>query len=333
MNKEKASKILNISLNASESEIKSAYKKLAIKYHPDKNKDPSAEEKFKEISTAYNYLLNPEKENHQPNVNFNPFEHFNFNPFDAFNININHQHQNTPKKCGNVLHKINIKLCDAHTGLNKNFKIKVKKTCFECKETCNTCNGSGKIQTHRQIGPMTQVITNTCTPCRGSGKTHIKGSNINCSKCQNKQEWNEERTIELKIPKCVENGYMIEIENMGEQPINEKDIPGNLIFQIFVENKDDHFTRRVNDLIYNVNITLEESIVGKYIEVPYYDKIMFLDIKTFGIINPKKEYIIYNHGLGGKGNLILKYNIEYPEVTLTEQQIQSFKNIFNDIKK
>lgn len=334
MNKEKASNILGVSLNASENEIKSAYKKLAIKYHPDKNKDPSAEEKFKEISTAYNYLLNPQQQNEHFNMNthFNPFEHFNFhfNHFDPFNLN-NINVNNFPVKCANVIHKINLKLKDAHNGLNKNYKIKVKKTCFECKETCTTCNGSGKTQSHRQIGHMTQVITNQCSHCKGSGKIHNKEKGINCAKCDNKREWLEEKTIEVSIPKCVENGYTIEIENMGEQPSNEKDIPGNLIFQILVENKDDHFTRRQNDLVYELNITLEESIVGKFIEVPHYDRLVCLDIKTLGIINPKKEYIIYNYGLSSKGNLILKFNIDYPEVTLNDDQIEKFKLMFNEI--
>lgn len=325
MNKEKASRILGISLNASENEIKSAYKKLAIKFHPDKNNDPSAEEKFKEISSAYKYMLEPESEHPNINMHFNPFDsfnfNFNFNPFESMN-------GGGPMKCADSLHKINIKLKEAHTGLNKNFKIKIKRTCFECKETCTTCNGNGKVQIKRQMGPLTQIMSTVCSHCNGVGK---KSVDKKCVTCDNKKEWLEEKTVEVTIPKCVKNGYTIQFENMGEQPSNERDIPGNLIFQIYVENNDEHFIRRNDDLIYNINISLKESIIGKFIEIPHYDKLICLDIRTFGIINPKKEYIIYNNGLGMKGNLILKFDIGYPEITLTEEHIESLKVIFDVI--
>ena len=131
MNKTKAANILGISENASESEIKTAYKKLAIKFHPDKNKDPDAEDKFKDISTAYNYLLNPQQE--QQHQQFNPFEHFNgfggLNPFGNFggfdaNSFVNND-RNKINQCQNTIYKVNIKLKDVHFGLKKNLKIAI----------------------------------------------------------------------------------------------------------------------------------------------------------------------------------------------------------------
>ena len=326
MNKDKASKILGISANANESEIKSAYKKLAIKYHPDKNRDPGAEEKFKEISTAYNYLLNPQEHMQHPNMHFNPFDQFNFNPFDSFGMNMNHNH-NMPIKCSNKIVKINISLKNAHEGVNKNFKINVKKVCFECKETCNGCNGQGKRTIHRQIGPMTQIMTSACDMCNGSGKISKKDNK--CSACNNKREWDVEHLIEVKIPKCVNTGYNVVFDKMGEQPMNTRDIPGDLIFEVYVDNVDENFKRRNNDLVYKVDIDFKESVIGKTINIPHYDKMISIDSKTLGLINPKKEYIIYNHGLGGMGNLILNFEINYPEILFDENQLAKFIEAFN----
>jgi len=338
MNKSKAASILGISENASDSEIKTAYKKMAIKFHPDKNKDPSAEEKFKEISTAYNYLLNPQQEHQQHH--FNPFEHFagfgGFNPFDGFGgfeANSFVHNENKIIQCQNTVYKVNIKLKDAHSGLTKNFKISIKKRCFDCREKCNTCNGSGKIVTQRQIGPMTQHITNMCNLCRGSGKIRKDASTYTCGTCQNKQEWDEDKKVEVVIPKCVKSGYQIIMKGLGEQPIqNEKDIPGDLIFEIIVDNSDDHFTRRNDDLIYKINIDLKSSIVGKILQIPHYESLINIDIKTLGIINPKKEYYLMNLGLGLKGKLVLQFNVDYPEISLNDEQVLLFEKAFESLK-
>jgi DnaJ-class molecular chaperone len=320
MNKEKACKLLDIDINSSEENIKKAYKRLALKYHPDKNKSPDADEKFKEISTAYNYLLNPPEENV-----FNPFENihnqFGFN-FDIFGGGHHHRRQN--QQCQDTIHYIHVKLKDVHSGLNKNFKINVKKTCFECKTTCDVCKGEGKLTTYRKLGPMTQVISTTCNKCNGACSTY--SSNNNCS-CTNGHIV-EEHLINVIIPENVENGNQVIFEGLGQQPNNKNDKPGNLIFICNVDNNDKHFTRRNNDLIYNVNITLKESIIGKIIEIPYYDGPVVLDIKTLGIINPKKEYSLFNHGLAKKGSLILIFNIDYPEITLSDEQISEINNIF-----
>ena len=184
MNKEKAAEILGVNPNSSEHEIKKAYKILALKYHPDKNNDSNAEEKFKDISLAYDYLLNPPVEQTHPFAQqFNPFEHvFNFNMFHHQNHN---QNNNAPRKCNDTIHQINVKLKDAHTGLNKNFKINIKKTCFKCKKKCDTCQGNGVTTIRKQLGPMIQVMTNQCGECVGKGiiidknlQCECKGQNI-----------------------------------------------------------------------------------------------------------------------------------------------------------
>ena len=313
MNRQLALNILELNDNVNDNDIKKQYRKLALKYHPDKTEGGS-DEKFKEINKAYEYLTNPQPEMNHPDLNsfFNPFDNIFFQ-------------QQGPLKCNNDIHQIHLNLRDVHKETVKKFKISIKKTCFLCKKKCELCNGSGKITVHRQIGPMTQIIQNKCTCNSG----YVKKTS--CDKCNlNDLIYNE--IVEVKIPECTENNTNIIFYGLGKQPENEKDIPGDLIFNIQVKNNDIYFTRRNKfDLIHSINITLKESLIGKEIELPIYDNSIKINIKTLGIINPYKEYIFPNMGLGGQGNLILKCTIIYPELTFTDEQIQKLHNILDII--
>jgi DnaJ-class molecular chaperone len=321
MNKEQASKILGVNVNSTEEEIKKAYKQLALKYHPDKNKNVGAEDKFKEISTAYEYLLNPPVENV-----FNPFEninnHFNFhfNMFGNENVREN-------VRCDDTVHNVFIKLKDVHTGISKTFKINLKKTCFDCKKECDLCKGDGKLKIHKQFGPMVQIMSTICNKCNGAC---LIRSNMDCNKCNN-GDIIEEITVKLDVPKKATSGTKIVYDNLGHQPKNKKEIPGNLVFELHVDSKDEHFTRRHNDLIYNVKITLKESIIGKNIIIPYYDIPIELNIKTLGIINPYKEYSLSNYGLAKEGFLILKFEIDYPEIVLNDTDVAIVDTILTKV--
>ena len=332
--KEDYYKILGVSKNATDAEIKKAFHKLALVNHPDKGGD---KEKFQKISIAYEVLSDPDKKNayDNPQQFSHPFgTHFSggFNPFEHMFSQM-HMHQQsqqnvkvTSKKCNDSIFTINLNLKDVHNDLTKNFKISVKKSCLKCKKTCNVCNGSGQQTVQRQIGPMTQIMTSTCNKCNGNGEIN---NHVECE-CEGK-EIVEEKIVEVKIPKCSRNGENIVFEGLGEQPSNTRDKPGNLVFSLVIKESDKHFTRKENNLIHTVHIDLKSSIVGKVIDIPHYDNTIVLNINTLGIINPNKEYILFNMGLGGKGNLILRFIIEYPEITLTDNDILIFTNAFNQI--
>jgi DnaJ family protein A protein 2 len=339
--------VLGVSKDASDDEIKKAYRKLALKTHPDKNGgDDTA---FKKINIAYETLSDPDKKSAYDNPHVNSFPGFPGGGFpgggDIFeqffrgmggmggmggmniNVNINGQSRGPVKRQTHV-HRINISLKDVHTGLSKTLKLKVNKVCFDCKSECGACNGSGIIRKIQQTGPFIQQVQNTCGNCSGSGS--ISKQNINCLNCHGTNNKQEEHTIKVDIPKNVDNGHQIIYAKLGEQAQKMNEEPGDLIVQIIVE-EDPYFKREGNNLIYNTKLTLSETFVGKNLIIPHFDEHIQMNTNIFSIINPNKRYHLKGKGLGNTGDLIFVFEIIYPEKTLDNYERESLKNIFKNI--
>lgn len=344
--------ILEVSNNASPEEIKKSYKKLAFKWHPDKNKDNAqeAELKFKEISNAYT-ILSDENERRKydqlgdDNYNnsggeqeINPmdiFEKFfgrgmghpfanhdfgghNFRHHFAFNDFSENFHTSQTKKCKSVRHEYNMTLEEAYKGVNKNMKITVKKYCPNCVKKCDNCQGRGIVNQVRSMGIFTQMSTGPCGICGGTGYKVI--SNKDCDICNGNGTYEKEQSAHLSIPPGVSNSFKTVFPELGEQPMHENQIPGDLILEIKIA---DHknFIRKNNDLWYKHDISLIDSITGKDIYIEYFDEIITLNtFKEFNIISPLKQYMIKDKGMPfmdsntKKGNMIIEFNVIYPTI-------------------
>ena len=283
MSKKDYYETLNLSKNASESEIKKAYRKLAIKFHPDKNKgDKNAEQKFKEAAEAYEVLSNPQKRQQYDQFGHaafsggqgfsgggmsmdDIFDHFG----DVFGSSFGgggfggRSGGRRGRKGSNLRVKLRLSLEDVVNGVQK--KIKVNKLVAANGvefSTCPTCNGTGQVNrvTNTILGAM--QTSSTCPNCKGSGQIISKRPpGVDASGLEKK-----ETIIEIEIPAGVEEGMQLSMQGKGNEAPGGG-VPGDLIVAI-EEIEHEHLVRNGTDLLYQLGITFSDAVMGKTVEIP-----------------------------------------------------------------
>lgn len=339
---------LGVSRDASESEIKRAYKNLAKTHHPDKGGDP---EKFKELSNAYTVLSDQNKKQEYdamgdamfesrgsgggggmpPDINDFFAQMFtNFGgPFGGGPQHFGFDFRQGPTRRQDIAHNMNVSLQDVYFGIKKTVKINLVKTCFKCQTQCAVCQGKGQITDMRRVGFMTQMMTRVCDTCKGSGYS----SNGSCGSCKDGKK-TEERKIDLEIPRGVHDGHQFRVQGCGEQPQTKDEVPGDLIFVIAVQHHST-FERRDADLTCVLTITFTDSVIGSIVKVPHFAGDLTIDTSKFTIIQPEKRYIIEGKGMpkdSGYGNLIIQFNIVYPQHKWTPEEAALLRTTFETVK-
>lgn len=353
--------ILGVERTASEDEIKRAYKKMAIKYHPDRNPgDKEAEEKFKQAAEAYDVLRDPEKRSRydqfgKAGVNggaggFGGFNGQGMNMDDIFSMfgdifggrhgfgGFNSAENQTRQYRGSDLRlKVKVNLNDVMNGVTKKFKVRKDIICDECKgsgcekgtspETCSTCNGRGYvIRTQRSIFGMMQT-QQPCPTCNGEG-TIIKHK---CHKCHGEGVVSGEEIIEAKIPAGVADGMMVNVPGKGNAA-KHNGIPGDI--QILIEEEPSKiFIRDENDLIYNLLLTVPQAVLGDDIEIPTVDGKVKIKIapgtQPGKVLRLRDKGIPAIQGYGyGKGDLVINISVYIPE-KINDKERKLFEEIRN----
>ncbi len=340
--KEDFYKLLDVERNASDAEIKKAYRRLAMKYHPDRNKDNSeeAEKNFKKIKEAYEILSDPKKR-----AAYDQFGHAGVDSAmggaggfgggfssaeglgdifgDVFgDIFGGGRSRSGPQKGADLRYNLEITLEEAVAGTEQKIRIPVRVVCRECSGTgakkgsspviCPTCHGHGQVRMQQGFFSVQQ----TCPTCRGTGK-QIKDP---CTKCHGQGWVQESKTLSAKIPAGVDTGDRIRLTGEGEA--GERGAPaGDLYIEIRVK-EHDIFTRDGANLYCEVPISFVTACLGDDIEVPTLDGKVMLKIppetqtgKTFRLrgkgVKPVRG--------GAVGDMLCKVLVETP-VNLTKEQ-------------
>jgi molecular chaperone DnaJ len=346
---------LEVDKNSSDAEIKKAYRRLALKYHPDRNPDDkAAEDKFKEINEAYSCLSDPQKKSNYDQfgtaegagAGFGGFEggfgDFSSNFGDIFedvfgNIfgDFSGRRKNRPTKGQDLRYDLEMNLKDAVFGIEKKIDIPRWENCSTCEGTgakpgkgptvCQTCKGTG--QTKLQQGFFT--IARTCGTCGGEGKIITDP----CTKCKGQGKVRRERTVSIKVPAGVDTGIRLKVTGEGE-PGGQGGPNGDLYVIIHVE-PHPFFKRKDSDLLCEVPISFVQATLGGEVEVPTIDGVSTIKIPAgtpSGKVFHLKGKGVPKLGGYGKGDQYVSVFIDVPKKLSTRQKelLQEFAQISGD---
>lgn len=349
--------VLGVDKNASEDQIKKAYRKLAIKYHPDRNPDDiKAEEKFKEAAEAYDVLHDARKREQYDQFGFNApggfgdgFSGEGFSMDDIFSMfgevfgghGSGGRAQQQKFRGADLRLRVRLSLQEISTGVTKRFKLRKDITCEHCHgtgaesndgiKTCPNCNGSGvEIRTRESIFGLMQT-QGPCHICRGEGKIIVN----KCQHCGGEGIVKGEKVVEVKIPAGVSEGMVINVPGKGNDA-RHNGIPGNI--QIYVEEEEnDTFVRDGQNVIYNLLLDFPTATLGGQVEVPTIDGTR-VKIRIEPGTQPGKTLRLREKGLpavegygNDTGDLIVQLSVFVPkELTATERQaVESMSNSEN----
>jgi len=342
-------KVLGVAKNTSEEEIKKAYRKLALQYHPDRNPgDREAEERFKEASEAYEVLRDSEKRDLYDRyghegvklTGFSGFSGFEdiFSSFsdifeDMFGFSTfggRRRTQYEPIKGADLRYDFSISLRDAAFGKEESIEVEKYFHCEVCRgsgiepgtnqQTCTHCGGRGQVI--RSQGFFT--ISTTCPKCRGIGTviTHP------CKKCQGKGRIKREKVLSVKIPAGVESGMRLRLKGEGEEG-ERGGHTGDLYVFIHVE-PDQFFERDGNNVLCEIPISFSQAALGDEIEVPTLDGKEKIQIhagtQTGEVFAIKGAGIPSLHHGRGKGDQIVKVVVKTP-TRLNKREEELFKEL------
>ncbi|UTR07925.1 molecular chaperone DnaJ [Alkalihalobacillus sp. LMS6] len=285
MSKRDFYEVLGVSENASEDEVKKAYRKLARKYHPDVNKEEGAESKFKEVKEAYDTLSDPQKKAHydqfghtDPNQGFGGASAGDFGGFsDIFDMFFGGQgggrrNPNAPRQGNDLQYTMTLDFKEAVFGKETEIEIPRDENCETCDgsgakpgtkpETCSHCKGSGQLNVEQNT-PFGRVVNRrVCNHCEGSGKI-IKDK---CNTCHGKGKVRKKKTINVKVPAGIDNGQQLRVSGQGEAGTNGG--PAGDLYVVFQVREHEFFERDGEDVYCEVPLTFPQVALGDEIEVP-----------------------------------------------------------------
>ncbi len=332
---------LGVDKNASEEDVKRAYKNQAKKWHPDLNKSPEASDKFKEINEAAAVLGNSEKRKHYDQYGtsegpggFEGFDARGFdfdNIFDSFFRGFGGARSGGPERGRDLLYDLDITLEEAYKGMKKTVQFEKYDTCETCTgkggegvTTCAQCKGRGQVQRSQRTPFGIFATTTTCPTCRGEGEA-IENP---CNNCDGTGRVETDKKIEISIPAGVDNGTRLRVRNEGEA--GERGTKnGDLYVTIHVK-EHKQFKREGQDLFVSINVPFTTACLGGQVEVPTLDGTETIELPES--TQPETIFRLKHKGMpgihDGKGNLHATVHVEIPK-KLSKKQ----KELLHDFEK
>ncbi|KAF2218081.1 hypothetical protein CERZMDRAFT_64147 [Cercospora zeae-maydis SCOH1-5] len=333
--------VLGVSPDADESKLKTAYRKGALKHHPDKNAhDPGAAEKFKEISHAYEVLSDPQKRQIYDQYGEEGLEQGGggaggmaaedlFAQFfggggggfgGMFGGGMRDQ---GPKKARTIHHVHKVSLEDIYRGKVSKLALQKSVICSKCDgrggkegavKTCAGCNGQGMKTMMRQMGPMIQRFQTVCPDCNGEGE-QIREKD-KCKQCNGKKTVIERKVLHVHVDRGVQSGTKIDFRGEGDQMPGVQ--PGDVQFEI-EQKPHTRFQRKGDDLFYHAEIDLLTALAGGAIYIEHLDdRWLTVEILPGEVIAPGEVKVIRGQGMPSYrhhdyGNMYVQFDVKFPE--------------------
>ena len=360
-NKKDYYELLGVSKDASASEIKSAFRKLAKKYHPD-NKETGDEAKFKEIGEAYAVLSDENKRRQYDQFGSAAFDGSNgFGGFDPGDVDLNDilrsvfgggfsggfssggfgfddffggstRNTNRARKGKDTLVRIDLTLEEAAFGVDKEITLNLNDTCENCngvggfeEKTCDYCHGNGYVVTEQRSIFGVMQSQSVCPKCKGSGKTFKSV----CEKCSGTGQVRKKKTISVHIPEGVETGHQLRMTGKGESGINGGP-NGDIYLEINVK-ESSFYKRDGNNLYIHMPITITDAILGCKKEVPTIYGNVMMEIKP-GTQNNTK-YKLRGKGIKGVNSIMKGDQYVIIDVMIPDKLTRDQKTLIKELSE
>ena len=340
--------VLGIRRDATNEEIRKAFRKLAFQYHPDRNRGDGAEEKFKEVNEAYEVLSDPDKRTTYDRFGHSGadglfgrgFEGFDFgfgDIFDTFFGGATSATRQAPQRGASLEYRLPITLEEAAFGCEQQIEITRTEHCSECQGTgskpgtqpvrCPNCDGAGEVRRVQAsiFGRFTNVTT--CPRCRGEGQIITDF----CPSCKGSGREKQQRQIMVKVPAGVDNGNQIRLRGEGEE--GTRGGPSGDLFVVISVSEHDYFKRDEDDILYDLSINFAQAALGTEMEVPTLDGDSKLKIpsgcQTGTVFRLKNKGINHLNGRG-RGDQLVQVSVTTPE-SLSKEQRRLFEELADSL--
>ncbi|KAH9298259.1 hypothetical protein KI387_029941 [Taxus chinensis] len=339
--------VLGVPKDASQDELKKAYRKAAIKNHPDKGGDP---EKFKELAQAYEVLSDPEKREIYDQYGEDALKEGmggggGHDPFDIFQSFFGGSFGGGAGRGGrrqkrgeDVVHPLKVSLEDLYNGTSKKLSLSRNVLCSKCKGKgsksgtsmkCSGCQGSGMKVSIRQLGPsMIQQMQQVCSDCKGTGETI--NDKDKCPQCKGEKVVQDKKVLEVVVEKGMQNGQRITFP--GEADEAPDTITGDIVF-VLQQKEHPKFKRKGDDLFVEHSLTLTEALCGFQFILTHLDGRQLLIKSSPGeVVKPGQFKAINDEGMPAhqrpfmKGKLYVHFSVDFPD-SLTPEQCKALEAV------